>query len=361
MDRVYNFSAGPSQLPIEVLQQAQKDMLNFGGTGTSVMEMSHRSQAFQDIIDETEASLRKLMNIPDSYAVLFLQGGPSLQFSMIPMNLADRGDTVAYAVTGHFAQYAIDEASRWCNAVKVSSSKETGFDCIPKITEDDVPDNAKYVHITGNNTVYGTMYHKIPQIGKTPLVADWSSAILGTKIDVEKYDLVYAGAQKNMGIAGVTFVIMKKELLKREISDTIPTMLNYKILFEKGSMYNTPPCWSIYISGLVFKWVEAQGGVDEMVRRNTEKSGMLYDFIDNSKLFSANVRKSDRSIMNVPFTLPDSKQDEEFIAFAERKGLINLKGHKAKGGCRASLYNGMSLEGVKELVKTMKEFEKNHV
>ncbi len=361
MNRVYNFSAGPSQMPIEVLQQAQKDMLNFGGTSTSVMEMSHRSQAFQDILDETEADLRKLMKIPDDYAVLFLQGGATLQFSMIPMNLADKGDTAAYAVTGHFAQFAIDEAARWCNAVAVSSSKETGFDCIPEIAESDIPKNAKYLHITGNNTVYGTMYHKIPQIGKTPLVADWSSAILGVNIDVKKYDLIYAGAQKNMGIAGITVVIMKKDLLKREIPNTIPIMLRYKDLVENGSMCNTPPCWSIYVSGLVFKWVEAQGGVDEIAVRNIEKSKLLYDFIDNSKLYSNNVRSSDRSVMNVAFNLPNPELDSEFVAFAEAKGLINLKGHKAKGGCRASMYNGMPLEGVKELVKIMKEFEKNHV
>lgn len=356
-DRVYNFSAGPSMMPEAVLIKARDEMLNYGGTGTSVMEMSHRSSAFQEIIDSAEATLRKLMSITDDYAVLFLQGGASTQFSMVPMNLSQRGDTTAYAVTGHFAGKAMEEAARWGNAVAVSSSKDDGFTFIPKIFYDTLPKGCKYLHITGNNTIFGTTYYRLPQIGDIPLVADWSSAILGKSIDVSKHALIYAGAQKNIGPAGLTVVIIRKSLLDLPVDPIVPTMLRYKIHADKGSMYNTPPCYSIYMSKLMFEWVEEQGGVAAMEMRNCEKSGMLYDFIDNSLLFKNSVRTDDRSIMNVTFTLPTQELTEAFFSTCKDNGLINIKGHKLVGGCRASLYNGMPVEGVRKLIEVMKQFE----
>jgi len=359
MSRVYNFSAGPSQMPLEVLEEAQRNLTDYGGTGTSVMEMSHRSSAFQDIIDTAEAVLRRIMNIPDDYAVLFLQGGASLQFSMIPMNLAKIGDTTAYAVTGNFAGLAQVEGARWGNAVIVASSKADNFTYIPKITPDMVPQDAKYLHITGNNTIFGTTYHTLPDAGKVPLVADWSSAILGKEINIKDYALVYAGAQKNMGPSGMAVVIMKKDLITSDLEPVVPNMLRYKTHADKGSMFNTPPCWSIYMSKLMFEWVERQGGVKEMERRNCEKAGMLYEFIDNSKLYTNPVRPEDRSITNVTFTLPTEELTKAFLAKATKEGLINIKGHKLVGGCRASLYNGMPKEGVEKLITLMKEFEQN--
>ena len=358
-NRVYNFSAGPSQMPLEVLEEAQRDLINYGGTGTSVMEMSHRSAAFQSIIDGAEATLRRIMNIPDSYAVLFLQGGASLQFSMIPMNLLKRGEKCAYINTGNFAGKAADEAKRWGDVSIVASSKDKNFTYIPKISASDIPEGSKYLHITGNNTIFGTTYYTLPQTGGVPIVADWSSAIIGKEINIGDYDLVYAGAQKNMGPAGLTIVIIKKSLLENEVDPVVPIMLRYNIHADKGSMYNTPPCWSIYMGSLMYKWVEKQGGVKEMEKRNREKAKLLYDFIDNSKLYTNNVAKEDRSIMNATFVLPTKEQTDAFIAFAKDKGIVNVKGHKLVGGCRASIYNGMPLEGVKKLIEVMKEFEQN--
>ena len=359
MERVYNFSAGPSQMPEEVLLKAQKDLLSYKETGTSVMEMSHRSPAFQEIIDGAKESLKSLMNVPDDYDILFLQGGASLQFSMIPMNLLKRGEKCAYAVTGNFAGKAAEEAMRWGDVKIVASSKEDNFTYIPEITSDMVPQDAKYLHITGNNTIFGTTYYQTPKAGSVPLVADWSSAILGKEVNVTDYELIYAGAQKNMGPAGLTVVIIKKDLLNNEIDNLVPTMLQYKVHADKGSMYNTPPCWSIYMASLMFDWVKEQGGVKEMERRNCEKAKLLYDYIDNSSLFNNNVREKDRSIMNATFVLPSQEQTGAFVKFAASKGLVNVKGHKLVGGCRASIYNGMPLSGVEKLIAVMKEFETN--
>ena len=360
MNRVFNFSAGPSQMPEEVLAEARLDLMNYKGCGMSVMEMSHRSPMFQEIIDSAEETLRRIMNIPEDYAVLFLQGGASTQFSMVPMNLAKRGETTAYALTGNFSNKAMQEAARWGNAVAVTSSKEDNYSFIPRIFVENIPKDAKYLHITGNNTIFGTTYYKLPQLGNIPLVADWSSAMLGKEIDVTKYALIYAGAQKNMGPAGLTVVIMKKALLENEIDNIVPTMLQYKIHAKGGSMYNTPPCWSIYMAKLMFEWVENQGGVSEMEKRNCRKSAMLYEFIDNSAMFRNPVRVEDRSIMNVVFTLPNEELTAAFLKKTQENGLENIKGHKLVGGCRASLYNGMPLEGVEKLIKVMKEFEKEN-
>lgn len=363
-ERVFNFSAGPSQMPLEVLEEAKKELTNYNGTGTSVMEMSHRSAAFEEIIEEAEETLRRIMNIPEEYSVLFLQGGASTQFSMVPMNLMHQGETAAYAVTGNFAGKAYEEALRFGNAVIVSSSKDKNFTYIPEIKKEDIPKDAKYLHITGNNTIYGTTYNSLPSLQafpgsgpELPLIADWSSAILGKEIDVSKHSLIYAGAQKNMGPAGLTVVIIKKSLLDFEPDRIVPTMLQYKVHADKGSMYNTPPCFAIYMAKLMFSWVEKQGGVAEMEKRNIQKASLLYDFIDNSKLYTNSVNKKDRSIMNVTFTLPSKEQTESFLAACTEEGLINIKGHKLVGGCRASLYNGMPLGGVEKLIGVMKNFE----
>ena len=364
-DRIYNFSAGPSQMPLEVLEEAQKYLLSYPGAGASVLEMSHRSKPFQDIIDDAEARLRRLMDIPEDYAVLFLQGGATTQFSMVCMNLARQGDTMAFIKSGQFSGKAMDEGARWGNAVCVASSEDKRYTYIPKIgdgTAQPFPMDAKLLHFTGNNTVFGTTFWELPKVpegSQAKLVGDWSSAILGINIDVKAHDLIYAGAQKNIGPAGVTVVIMKKELLENELDPVVPIMLRYKIMANAGSMYNTPPCFSIYMSELMFKWVEAQGGVAEMERRNREKASLLYDFIDNSKLYNNPVEPKDRSIMNVVFTLPTQEQTADFLKLATDRGLISLKGHRSAGGCRASIYNGMPLEGVKALVDVMKEFERN--
>ncbi len=358
MDRVYNFSAGPSMLPLEVLERAAREMTCYPGAGCSVMEMSHRSSSFEDIIERAEASLRRIMNIGDDYAVLFLQGGASLQFSMVPMNLSERGGTTCYAVTGQFAKKAWQEAKRWGNAVVVASGEGDGFSSIPEITPDMLPKDAEYLHITGNNTIFGTVYNKLPETGGVPLVCDLSSTILGKEFDVNDFALIYAGAQKNMGPAGLTVAIVKRELLEREPDDLVPTMLRYKVHADAGSMYNTPPCYSIYIAGLVFDWVERMGGVQAMEKRNVEKAALLYDYIDSSSLFVGAADKKDRSIMNVTFTLSESGLTPDFLNMARGRGLINLKGHRSVGGCRASIYNAMPREGVEELVKCMRDFER---
>lgn len=358
MERVYNFSAGPSMLPLPVLEKVKDELVCYPGAGCSVMEMSHRSRSFEEIIARAEQTLRRVLRIPDDYAVLFLQGGASLQFSMVPMNLAQRGDTADYAVTGQFASKAFAEGKRWCSAVQVSSSKDATYSYIPKITPDMLTKGAKYLHITGNNTIFGSCYNALPQTGDVPLVCDWSSAILGKEFDVTKFALVYAGAQKNMGPAGLTVVILKKELLENPVDPVVPSMLNYKTMAEAGSMYNTPPCFAIYVAGLVFDWVEAQGGVAALEKRNREKAALLYDYIDASAMFSNPVAKEDRSIMNVTFTLPDEDRTKEFLAMTQKRGMINLKGHRSVGGCRASIYNAMPREGVETLVQCMRDFEK---
>lgn len=358
--RSYNFAAGPSALPLEVLKQAQRDILCYPGAGCSVMEMSHRSQSYQDIIDRAEASLRRLMNIGDEYAVLFLQGGGTGQFSMVPMNLAHQGDTTAYIVSGNFAGKAQQEAARWGNAVIVASSKESNFTYIPKIKVGDIPADAKYLHICGNNTIFGSTFNSLPNHGNIPLVADWSSALLGKEVNVNDYDLIYAGAQKNLGPAGMTVVIVKKSIVLDPVDDVVPIIMRYKPQIDNGSMYNTPPCWSIYMSGLVFDWVESQGGVKEMDRRNKIKAAALYDYIDASAFYNNPVAKEDRSITNVVFTVPSKELTDMFVAEAKENNIINIKGHKLVGGLRASIYNGVSQEAVSALLDFMKKFEKEN-
>ncbi len=357
MNRVYNFSAGPSMLPLPVLERAQKDLVNYQGVGSSVMEMSHRSKPYEAIIENAEAKLRKIMNIPDDYAVLFLQGGASMQFSAIPMNLARQGDTMDYAVTGNFANKAMQEGARWGKAKAVSSSKEDGYHHIPKITADMLDKDAAFLHITGNNTIFGTTYHTLPEHGDIPLVADWSSAILGKEIDVAAHDLIYAGAQKNMGIAGLTVVIIKKALLERELDPIVPTMLRYRIAADNGSMYNTPPCFAIYMAGLVFDYLDEIGGIAVQEKENRRKAELLYSVLDASPVFKNPVAAEDRSITNVTFFLPSAEETTAFLAMAEGRGMTNLKGHKVAGGCRASLYNGMPYAGVEALVQCIRDFE----
>ncbi len=354
--RVYNFAAGPSAMPLEVLQKAQDELLCYPGAGCSVMEMSHRSPEFQKIAADAEASLRRLMDIPEEYAVLFLQGGASMQFSAVPMNLTHQGETTAYVVSGNFAGKALEEAKRWGNAVCAASSKEAGFTCFPKITPAGIPADAKYLHITGNNTVYGVCCNTLPDTGGIPLAADWSSAILSKQIDVKKHGLIYAGAQKNMGPAGLTVVIVKKDIILNSVDSLVPTMLRYGPQIDNGSMYNTPPCWSIYMAGLIFRWIEDRGGVEEMEKRCKEKAKILYDLIDASDIYRNPVTPEDRSITNAVFTLPTKEATDRFVKEAGEAGIINIKGHKAAGGLRASLYNGVSLEAVEVLAEFMTKF-----
>ena len=357
MERVFNFSAGPSAIPEEVLQEAQRDLFNYPGAGCSVLEMSHRSKVFDNIIVQAEAQLRKVMDIPDNYKVIFMQGGATLQFAAVPMNLAARGQKACYALTGQFSTKAMEEGRKWIDPTIVSSSKDKTFSYIPKIDPAVIPEDAAYLHICANNTIFGTTYWNLPEHGNLPLVADWSSAILGVEIDVKKHDLIYAGAQKNMGPSGMAVVIAKKSLIDREIDPVVPVMLSYKTAMDNGSMYNTPPCFSIYMAGLMAKWVEKEGGVAEMERRNREKAGMLYEVIDNSRIFSNPVAADSRSITNVTFTLPTQEDTEAFLKMAKGRGMINLKGHRSVGGCRASMYNVMPVEGTKALVQCIKDFE----
>ncbi len=354
-ERVYNFSAGPSQMPLEVLKKAQEEMLCYPGAGCSVMEMSHRSAAFDGIIDGAEECLRDIMEIPDDRAVLFMQGGATTQFSMVAMNLARQGDTFCYMQTGQFATKAREEGARWGNAIYAGSSKDKNYSYIPEAEK--LPEGAKFLHITGNNTIYGTAFSSPPEHGSVPLVADWSSAILGRWIDVKDYDLIYAGAQKNMGPAGLAVVIIKKDLLEYDVDPVVPIMLRYKVAADNRSMYNTPPTFSIYMAKLMFEWVKDHGGVRAMEEINKEKAALLYDFIDGSKLYTNPVKPCDRSIMNVTFTLPTEDDTKGFLKLCEERGIINIKGHRSVGGCRASIYNGMPKEGVKKLIDTMKEFE----
>ena len=342
-------------MPLEVLKKAQEEMLCYPGAGCSVMEMSHRSDAFDSIIDGAEEILRDIMKIPDDYAVLFMQGGAITQFSMVAMNLAKQGDTMCYVQTGQFSTKAKEEGDRWGKALYVASSKDGNYSYIPEVTE--LPENAAFLHMTGNNTIYGTTFYKVPGHGDVPLAADWSSAILGRWIDVKDYDLIYAGAQKNMGPAGLAVVIIKKKLLELEVDPVVPIMLRYKVAADNRSMYNTPPTFSIYMAKLMFEWVKGHGGVEAMEETNKEKAALLYDFIDGSKVYKNPVRPCDRSIMNVTFTLPTEEDTKAFIKLCGERGIINIKGHRSVGGCRASIYNGMPIEGVRQLVETMKEFE----
>lgn len=358
-NRVYNFSAGPSMLPVEVLEKVQKDLLNYEGSGQSVMEMSHRSKEYQKIIDDAEANLRELMNIPDNYKVLFVQGGGTLQFAMVPLNLLRASKKADYVLTGTWAKKAYKEACKYGDIRVIASSEEDKFTWVPKIGKEDIRKDADYAYITTNNTIYGTKYNYIPETGDIPLVADMSSNILSEEIDVTKFGMIWAGAQKNVGPAGVTIVIVREDLLGFA-GEEVPTYLDYKIHADNGSMYNTPPCFSIYVAGEVFKYLKSIGGIAEMERRNRAKAAMLYDFIDASSLFSCPVAKEDRSLMNVVFVTGDAELDKKFIAEAKAEGMINLAGHRSIGGMRASIYNAMPEEGVAALVDFMKKFEEEN-
>lgn len=355
MERVYNFSAGPSMLPLEVLKKASEEMTNYGGTGMSVMEMSHRSAAYKEIIEDAEKLMRSLMNIPDDYYVLFLQGGASSQFSMIPLNLMKTGKA-DYVITGQWAKKAYEEGCRYGDAYAVASSKDKTFSYIPKLEKSMFRPDADYVHITLNNTIYGTKYNNIPDTGNVPLVADISSCILSEELDVTKFGMLYAGAQKNIGPAGLTVVIIRKDLVGNARENT-PVMFNYQIHADNGSMYNTPPTYSIYICKLVLEWIENMGGVKAIEKTNVEKAKILYDYLDSSDFFKGTVVKEDRSLMNVPFLSPSDELNKKFIAEAKDAGFVNLAGHRTVGGMRASIYNAMPVEGVKALVEFMKKFE----
>ncbi len=357
MERIYNFSAGPSMLPLEVLEQAASEMTNYNGSGMSVMEMSHRSPVYQAIIDEAESDLRKLMNIPDNYKVLFLQGGATQQFAAVPLNLMNKNRKADYIVSGQFSKKAAEEAAKFGEVNVIASSKDRNFAYVPKV-EEFSPD-ADYVHICYNNTIFGTVYDYIPETGDIPLVADMSSGILSRPIDVSKYGLIYAGAQKNMGPSGLTVVIVREDLLTGAREGT-PVMLDYKVQADNGSMYNTPPCYSIYVAGLVFKWLLATGGLEEREKINVKKANILYDFLDNSKLFKPTADKANRSLMNVCFVTGDAEKDKAFCSAAAKAGFVNLKGHRVVGGMRASIYNGMPVEGVEKLVEFMSNYEKEN-
>ena len=359
MARVFNFSAGPAVLPEEVLQEAANEMFDYKGTGMSVMEMSHRSKAYQQIIDEAEADLRELMNIPDNYKVLFLQGGASQQFAMIPMNLMKNG-VADYIVTGQWAKKAYEEAKMYGKANAVASSADKTFSYIPDCSDLPISEDADYVYICENNTIYGTKFHTLPNTKGKLLVSDVSSCFLSEPVDVTKYGMIYGGVQKNIGPAGVVVAIIREDLITDDVHPGTPTMLKYKIHADNGSMYNTPPAYGIYICGKVFKWLKKMGGLEVMKVHNEKKAKILYDFLDSSKLFRGTVRKEDRSLMNVPFVTGDDALDAEFVKAATEAGFVNLKGHRSVGGMRASIYNAMPIEGVEKLVAFMKKFEEEH-
>ena len=356
MARVYNFSAGPAVLPEEVLQEAADEMLDYRGTGMSVMEMSHRSKAYDTIIKEAEADLRELMNIPDNYKVLFLQGGASQQFAMIPMNLM-KNRVADYIVTGQWAKKAYQEASLYGKANKIASSEDKTFSYIPDCSDLPISEDADYVYICENNTIYGTKFKTLPNTKGKPLVADVSSCFLSEPVDVTKYGVIYGGVQKNIGPAGVVIVIIREDLITEDVLPGTPTMLRYKIHADADSLYNTPPAYGIYICGKVFKWLKKMGGLEAMKERNEKKAKILYDYLDESKLFKGTVRKEDRSLMNVPFITGNEELDAKFVKEAKEAGFENLKGHRTVGGMRASIYNAMPIEGVETLVEFMKKFE----
>ncbi len=359
MSRVYNFSAGPAVLPEEVLKEAADEMLDYRGSGMSVMEMSHRSKVYDNIIKEAEADLRDLMNIPDNYKVLFLQGGASQQFAAIPMNLM-KNKKAAYIVTGQWAKKAYQEAKMYGDAVEVASSADKTFSYIPDCSDLDIPEDADYVYICENNTIYGTKFKELPNTKGHTLVADVSSCFLSEPVDVTKYGVIYGGVQKNVGPAGVVIVIIREDLITDDVLPGTPTMLKYKTQADADSLYNTPPCYGIYICGKVFKWLKKMGGLDVMKERNEEKAKILYDFLDQSKLFKGTVVPKDRSLMNVPFVTGDADLDAKFVKEATEAGFVNLKGHRTVGGMRASIYNAMPKEGVEKLVAFMKKFEEEN-
>lgn len=360
MSRVYNFSAGPSMLPYEVLKKAASEFLEYGSSGQSVMEMSHRSKEYKAIIDDAEATLREIMNIPDNYTVLFLQGGASTQFAMIPLNLMTKNKKADYIITGQWAKKACKEGARYGAVRAVASSEDETFSYIPKGFEKKLDPEADYVHICMNNTIYGTKWHEIPDTGDVPLVADISSCILSEPIDVSKFGVLYAGAQKNVAPAGLTIVIIRNDLIGNAMEIT-PTMLNYETHSSNGSMFNTPPTYNIYIAGLVFHWIKEIGGLEAIGEINKKKAKLLYDFLDSSKLFKGTVKKEDRSLMNVPFVTGNEELDAKFVKESSMAGFINLKGHRSVGGMRASIYNAMPIEGVEALVEFMKKFEEENL
>ena len=360
MARVYNFSAGPAVLPEEVLKEAAAEMLDYKGTGMSVMEMSHRSKAYQAIIDEAEQDLRDLMNIPDNYKVLFLQGGASQQFAMIPMNLMKNG-VADYIITGAWAKKAWQEAKMYGKANAIASSADKTFSYIPDCSDLPVSEDADYVYICENNTIYGTKFHTLPNTKGKLLVSDVSSCFLSEPVDVSKYGVIYGGVQKNIGPAGVVIVIIREDLIREDVHPATPTMLRYKTHADNGSMYNTPPAYGIYICGKVFKWLKNQGGLEAMKAHNEQKAAILYNFLDSSKMFHGTVEKKDRSLMNIPFVTGNTELDAKFVKEAEKAGFVNLKGHRSVGGMRASIYNAMPIAGVEALVDFMKKFEAENI
>ena len=360
MSRVYNFSAGPAVLPEEVLQAAADEMMDYKGTGMSVMEMSHRSKPFEEIITEAEADLRDLMGIPDNYKVLFLQGGASQQFAAIPMNLMKNG-VADYIITGQWAKKAAQEAEKYGKVNRIASSEDKVFSYIPDCSDLPIDDNADYVYICENNTIYGTKYKELPNTKGKILVADVSSCFLSEPVDVTKYGVIYGGVQKNIGPAGTVIVVIREDLIRDDVLPGTPTMLKYKTQADAKSLYNTPPAYGIYICGKVFKWLKKMGGLEAMKERNEKKAKLLYDFLDQSQLFKGTVVKKDRSFMNVPFVTGNEELDAKFVKEAKAAGLENLKGHRTVGGMRASIYNAMPYEGVEALVAFMKKFEEENL
>lgn len=360
MSRVYNFSAGPAVLPEEVLREAAEEMMDYKGSGMSVMEMSHRSQVFDNIIKEAEQDLRDLMHIPDNYKVLFLQGGASQQFAMIPMNLM-KNRVADYIVTGQWAKKAYQEAQKYGKANKIASSEDKTFSYIPDCSDLPISEDADYVYICENNTIYGTKFKTLPNTKGKTLVADVSSCFLSEPVDVTKYGIIYGGVQKNIGPAGMVIAIIREDLITEDVLPGTPTMLTYKTHADAGSLYNTPNCYCIYMCGKVFKWLKKMGGLEAMKERNEKKAAILYDFLDQSKMFKGTVVKEDRSLMNVPFVTGDKELDAKFVKEAKAAGFENLKGHRSVGGMRASIYNAMPIEGVEKLVEFMKKFEEENL
>ena len=359
-DRIYNFSAGPATMPVEVLEEVASEVLNYQGSGMGVMEMSHRSKVFQKIVDEAEADLRDLMGIPDNYKVMFIQGGATLQFAMLPMNLMVNG-VADYIVTGNWSKKAFNEAKKFGKAVCVASSEDKNYSYIPDCSDLPIDADADYVYICENETIHGTTWQKLPNTKGKVLVSDQSSMFLSKPCNVSDYGVIYAGVQKNVGPAGMTIVIMREDLIRRDLPDNVPTYMRYDVQADNGSMYNTPNCWCIYVCGKVFKYLKKIGGLSVMDKLNQEKAKVLYDFLDNSKLFVGTVEKEFRSLMNIPFVTGDKDIDAEVVAYTKAAGFENLKGHKSVGGLRASAYNAMPKAGVEALVKCLKQFEAEHL
>ncbi len=359
MSRVYNFSAGPSMLPESVLRRAADEILDYNSSGQSVMEMSHRSKVFGGIMEETQALFRELYNVPENYKILFLQGGASLQFAAVPLNLMNKNKKADYVLTGQFSSKSFKEACKYGDVKVIASSKDKNFSYIPKFSEKDVRKDADYVHICFNNTIYGTRFPYIPDTGNVPLVADVSSFFLSEPLDISRFGMIYGGAQKNIAPAGLTTVIIREDLIGNARQET-PSVTDYKQVADANSMYNTPPCWNIYICKLVLEWIKEEGGLEEMKRRNTEKAKLLYNYIDSTDFYVNRINKADRSLMNVTFSTEKEELNSAFVKEAEKEGLVNLKGHRSVGGMRASIYNAMPTDGVKKLIDFMKKFEASH-